>query len=219
MPLPMVHLAVAMEMHKILRVDPRCAFLLGSIAPDAIHMRPGTGPTDKQRVHLFDGGDPDHQRVRALLQQFGAYQGADLGFSAGYAAHVLTDRFWEETIGGPFRASFPGDIDPQVRRTLYYQETDQIDFDLYHQAPWRDAVWEKLASCQPQDFAGLVSADEITRWRDRNLTWFGTLKQEPSIIPTHITRIQIEAFILQAAPRIMEKFREWGFLSTNRAFA
>lgn len=183
MPLPMVHLSVAMEIHNILEMDPDCVFLLGSIAPDAIHMRPGASPTDKQRVHLFDGGDPENERVRALLFEYGAKAG--LKFAAGYAAHLLTDRLWEQALGLPFRDSFPAEFDPKVRRTIYYQETDQIDFDLYHQAPWRGEVWAKLKSCEPRDFAGLLSAQEITAWRERNLNWDAQARARDRAHPHH----------------------------------
>jgi hypothetical protein len=66
MPLPMVHLAVAVRVHEVESRVPSSAFLLGSIAPDAIHMRPGTGRDDKRRVHLVDPHDPGHERICAL---------------------------------------------------------------------------------------------------------------------------------------------------------
>ncbi len=69
MPLPMVHLAVAIQMHRLEQRIPSPDFLLGSIAPDAIHMRPDTGREDKQRVHLAEIPDPDHERVRLSMTQ------------------------------------------------------------------------------------------------------------------------------------------------------
>lgn len=53
MPLPMVHLAIAVQAHKLISSEPTPAFLLGSIAPDAIHMRPNTTRNDKQKTHLW----------------------------------------------------------------------------------------------------------------------------------------------------------------------
>ena len=52
MPLPMIHLAVAVGVHTLAGREPSAAFLLGSIAPDAIHMRDGADRSDKERTHL-----------------------------------------------------------------------------------------------------------------------------------------------------------------------
>ena len=64
MPLPMIHLAVAREYAKAsanfagLINCPE--YYLGSISPDAVHMRPGTGKSDKGITHLLPGicGEP-----------------------------------------------------------------------------------------------------------------------------------------------------------------
>lgn len=66
MPLPMIHLAVAREYAKAsanfagLINCPE--YYLGSISPDAVHMRPGTGKSDKGITHLLS---------RAELELFG----------------------------------------------------------------------------------------------------------------------------------------------------
>lgn len=98
---------------------------------------------------------------------------------------------------------------PLDGRALYYLETDQIDFDLFHQMPWRKAVWSMLATTQPADFAGLLSAEEITRWRDRTLNWFEKLKIEPGIVPVHITYSDVQVFINQAAGETLKIFKMW----------
>ena len=68
MPLPMVHLSVA---HLLIRdhgYPASPAFYLGSIAPDAIHARPGTESRDKRRVHLVgEGGLVDPGRDEGVV--------------------------------------------------------------------------------------------------------------------------------------------------------
>jgi hypothetical protein len=167
MPLPMVHLTVAVRRYESDGTLPP-AFLLGSLAPDAIHMRPGAGREDKARTHLLAPPDTaDHAAIRDLL---GRYRTADrelADFAAGYAAHLLTDRHWAEAVYRPFRRALPPTLDPVSRRELYYRETDQLDFDLYHHMPWRPRVWELLALAPARDFAGLLKAAEIGRSSDR----------------------------------------------------
>ena len=130
MPLLMVHLAVAVRMHDLDESTPSPDFLLGSIAPDAIHMRAGSGSDDKQRVHLSELHDPQHDRLRELLAQSGSPKLSTMGFAEGYVAHILIDHLWGDKIGDSFRRSIPPDLPPQERASLHYLETDQIDIDL-----------------------------------------------------------------------------------------
>lgn len=205
MPLPMVHLAVAVQMHALMDSSASPDFLLGSIAPDAIHMRAGSGRDDKRMIHLSETNDPENERVRSFLEQIGSC--GQLGFAEGYASHILTDRLWV----GRFDAFFTNKMTPQLtreeRRTLYYLETDQIDFDLYHQASWRSEVWSRLASAQPKEFGSLLTAEEISRWRDRTLIWFDQLKQEPKITPVYFTSTDVQLFIGHAAKKVIEFFK------------
>lgn len=69
MPLPMAHLAVAVRIQNLVDRNSFPNFLLGSIAPDAIHMRPGSGPDDKQRGHLSESDVLLYERARLLCVQ------------------------------------------------------------------------------------------------------------------------------------------------------
>lgn len=69
MPLPMVHLAVVVNMQRNEARDLSPNLLLGSIAPDAIHMRRDTGHHDKLCVHLADQEELRYARARKLLTQ------------------------------------------------------------------------------------------------------------------------------------------------------
>lgn len=206
MPLPMIHLAIAVELgtHDPLYMSP--AFLLGSIAPDAIHMRPDATRDDKRSTHLIKhpGGFPQDDEIQALLQ------GETPVFEMGYAAHILTDSLWRQTILETFKSRIPDKLDQAAHRTLYYQDTDQIDFDLYHQAAWRAEVWDKLAQAEAVDFPPLLTGAEIDGWRDRTLRWFTELKQEPGITPQYITGPMVQDFISAAAEHVGTHLRQWG---------
>jgi len=210
MPLPMVHLAIAVRTHELIGSELTPAFLLGSIAPDAIHMRPNTTRNDKQKTHLLpDASDPKDQHIGRLLDRYRARGPKAIDFAEGYAAHILVDRAWTETVLESLRRQLPAAMPHAELRSLYYQESDQVDFDLYHKAPWRPAVWGLLAQAQPIDFEPLLAADEIARWRDRTLNWFESLKQEPMIEPAYITAVLVQAFVLEMANMLAPYLREW----------
>lgn len=214
MPLPMIHLAIAVQLGAQHAPCLSPGFLLGSIAPDAIHMRPNTNRDDKRVTHLIDelGGFPIDADIRALIQEHLTAQSPLPLFALGYAAHILTDSLWRRTLLETFQSRIPADLDQATYRTLYYQETDQIDFNLYHQAGWRAEVWEKLAAAAAVDFPPLLTGDEIDGWRVRTVRWFTEIKSEPGITPQYITDAMAHTFIDSAADHVAEQLGSWGLL-------
>lgn len=202
MPLPMVHLAVVVQAHALACHPLTPEFLLGCLAPDAIHMRVHSNLEDKVRVHLRVSEVSELEalaHVRILIDE---NRPSD-PFVAGYAAHLLTDHWWRREVIEPFAAQLPPGTTREERRAWYYQETDQIDFDLYHREPWRENVWALLTAASAPNFAPYLTADEIHRWRVRTLDWFENLKQEPGIVPKAITGGVVDAFIEDSARRIL----------------
>jgi hypothetical protein len=97
MPLPMVHVSIAVKLWEnegVSEIPP--SFLLGSIAPDAIHMRKNTNREDKKYTHFnIESGnnlDPIKEKYRNYIAQ---NPDSDWHwFVRGYFAHVLTDYYW-----------------------------------------------------------------------------------------------------------------------------
>ncbi len=208
MPLPMVHLAVAVELCDALGWETSPAFLLGTLAPDAIHMRSGSTREDKSRVHLHQAiSDQGPPAVRRLFEDLVTQDARLHDLALGYAVHLLTDALWVERVFCAFRAAVALPRDQE--RALYYQETDEVDRLLFQGAPWRPAVWRALAAAQPADLPGLLSADEIGRWRDRTLAWFDTLPAAPGP-PRHLTLARIRAFIAACAASLHSELVGWG---------
>jgi hypothetical protein len=222
MPLPMVHLSIAhclIHDHGHPNIP---AFYLGSIAPDAIHMRPGTEQTDKHVVHFVDQDGLQRERLHALLAQGGPVRqvgegtSADLvgaEFVAGYAAHILTDLAWRAEIILPFRQTRVEQMPYSELRTLYYNECDKLDFDLYEEEPWRPAVWEMLRVAEAREvgLAGeppLLTAGEIDGWRVRTLGWFDAHREKANYAPQYITRELVWPFIPRTAARVAAQLAE-----------
>ena len=208
MPLPMVHLAVAIQLCEQHSRDASPDFLLGSIAPDAIHMRPGTDQHDKRRVHLKDLTDEKCERVRSLFIKYYGDSGEVSEFAEGYAAHILTDRLWEETVITWFREKAQA-MSEEEQWQLYHDETGQADLYLYQTMPWREEVRRKLGGAEARDFDNLLTAGEIKRWQERVLNWFEKLKEEPGIVPEYITGEVIASFIQQAVEMSDKYLTTW----------
>jgi hypothetical protein len=206
MPLPMVHLAIAVRLAGSGFSGRMPEFLLGSLAPDAIHARPGEEPADKDASHLRSGESlPDPVRIQTLLKDCRSKAEPLPSFAAGYAAHLIADRLWVTTIYADFKRNL-SHLDPEALRNLYYLETDQVDFDLYRRVEWRPTAWDLLARASSPDFSPLLSADEIDRWREHTLHWFDELKQEPGIVPQYITDDLVHDFIERAVEAVSDFF-------------
>jgi hypothetical protein len=211
----MVHLSVAHCLVQDHGYPDSPAFYLGSIAPDAIHMRPGTGQDDKHAVHMLDKSGPRLDWVRALLAEARPAESADLrALIAGYAAHVLTDVAWRAEIILPFRRPRVERMPYPELRALYYNETDKLDIDLYDEQPWRPAVWEKLRAARAEDVelggATLLTAGEIDAWRVRTLGWFEMHRDKADYEPQYITRELVWSFIPHAAAQVAAQLAELG---------
>jgi hypothetical protein len=208
MPLPMVHLSVAVSLCEKEGYFPSPDFLLGSIAPDAIHMRPNTGERDKERVHLLELGASPRELAGLFKAQYGPEGFQSLGFSEGYLAHLLTDRLWWEAVFSPFRKKLPPTLPEKNVRSLYYRDTDQVDLDLYLQSPWRPDAWARLKKATAAGFPLFLAAEEVTQWRDRTLLWYEDPRHEPGVEPVYITRMATQVFIERAATEIAGIFAD-----------
>lgn len=209
MPLPMVHLAIAIKLAESWPSARTPEFLLGSLSPDAIHMRPRAGTAEKDATHYRDAeGKPDLARIQTLLMDGQHSAGFLPAFAAGYAAHLIADRLWIATCYSDFKRQL-AHLDPEARRTLYYLETDQVDFNLYRQTDWRRNVWDQLDRAVAPDFPPLLSASEIESWRERTLHWFDELMKEPKIVPQYITDALAYDFTDRAAKSIADLYSIW----------
>ncbi|EBK2060014.1 hypothetical protein AAL85_24790, partial [Salmonella enterica subsp. enterica serovar Typhi] len=140
MPLPMVHLSVAVSYAEKQGIsDPLGTFFLGNLAPDSIHMREGITKEDKPKTHFFPNEEGDYlsKLKRFYYPLMNQSEECDWNwFVRGYFMHLITDDLW-------FRELYPAFVEKYTKlgrtneeiRMLYYRETDQADFHLYnHQA-------------------------------------------------------------------------------------
>lgn len=209
MPLPMVHLAVVMAMADS---DPTLADsqrLLGSLAPDAIHMRHGWTREDKVRVHLRRYDGTLNPGVGSLLHYDSAAPQAQRDLAEGYVIHLLTDWLWLSDVVAELRSAL-GPVTLDALRAVYYADLDPLDAWLYQTKSWRPLVWKKLEAAEACDLPGLVTAEEIDGWRRRTLAWFDDRAGESIADGRHISRARVEGFVARAGremPTLLVRLR------------
>jgi hypothetical protein len=213
MPLPMVHFAVAWALkdEPYARAFPQ-TFLLGANAPDSIHKRPGWTRADKDVSHLRDEQltDPGRQArltaTRALLARKTGDPQTD-AFTAGYCVHLFTDIIWLNLLYHPvYIARYRADPAPELtEKAAYYNDTNLADLALYRTLPWRPRLWDMLADTRPLGLEGLVSAQEVSLWRDHYLGFYDALDLSAYKPARYLTCEDIHTFIQEAIPLVQEQ--------------
>lgn len=212
MPLPMIHLSVAINIERKMKLEKSPLFFLGSISPDAIHMRSGAGRDDKQKTHCIgETRDKTLDNVREMLRHAKSLNEGDLRtFILGYCAHILTDVVWADTVWKDYLNKL-AQTDLQVNpKVLYYRETDYIDFKIFRESPWRENIWNKLSMTKSPDYMDLLTSEEIEKWKIRTLEWFEDEDKDPKIPPQFIKEAIIEKFISEATDLVYEEILTYG---------
>lgn len=209
MPLPMVHLGVASRYFSGNSVPD--TFVLGSIAPDAIHMRTGTGREDKLRTHFGGKETTPDQLERRYAEWIDRNTSKEWKlYVQGYFAHILTDYLWGIRVYADFKrqAEQSGIAESDIKAS-YYVDTDGVDFALYESSDWKNELWESLVRAPAYAMDSLLSEQEVDKWRLRTIRWFENVENRPVNPPRFITREIVEAFIEQTGDEIRTILKKW----------
>ncbi|WP_167747089.1 zinc dependent phospholipase C family protein [Cohnella luojiensis] len=211
MPLPLVHMCITEHIfrQKGMEVNPK--FLLGSIAPDAIHMRENTTREDKNKTHFnikedYTINEIFQNKMRPFIDDCPEDDQWTM-FAKGYVSHVLTDLIWTQTIYDDFKRKVATEQIEDIR-TLYYAETDQIDSNLFRNEDWRPQAWEALLNCPPVSVPNMLTQEEVEKWKKRILDWHTHPEKEPCIEPKYITEKKVRSFIKDTSSQLISLFEQ-----------
>jgi len=205
MPLPMIHLRVAVKIDIPDNLKTP-EFYLGSISPDAVHMRQGFVPADKVRSHCNARSVDAIDALVPLCDNVRKTSGRKQAFLLGYLIHILTDLFWKDSLYKDFVREYEKDTAPiQEEKMAYYNDTDQLDFAFYEKENWRQAVWEQLETAEGFGVENMISQEEVLAWKQRTLKWYDSGKSQHTNPVKYISYAQQARFTEEAA-RECEKY-------------
>ena len=215
MPLPMVHLLLDNILETKLERQSDPYFLLGSIAPDSIHARPGTTRRDKHVTHLFSNGHGDTEAINAnvanVLQVLKETDKND-EFTKGYCIHTMLDMMWINKVFNVLaRTLRAGGINFNDVRNKYYEETDVCDLYICNNMPWIPGYRELLCRVKPVGFMDLLAAEEVGLWRDEVIGKIDRYngRKLSGYIPHYITYNLVYNFVDGFAQKIINDFKSW----------
>ncbi|QGQ99546.1 hypothetical protein EHS13_34145 [Paenibacillus psychroresistens] len=214
MPWQMVHFAIADKLYKD---KPSSAFLLGSIAPDAIHSRENSNRQDKNRTHLCkkDGSMPDLESLANFcITNLNKFEDLDWNsFVLGYASHVLADLRWTETIWEEYKEKIKQSEDRnEPIKKIYSMEVCQLDFELYKEE-WAGYIFASLADSKVFSIEPYLTDTEISLYRDKTISWLKDPANEPQITLRYITEDAVKEFIKTTSDELSMLIKDWTKLS------
>lgn len=179
MSFPMTHMQVAYKLRcPLVWIERTGDFILGSIAPDAVHFREQYDASMKEASHLWNCGPrwgitTDSKRWKENIVLFWERHKGDANrdFIAGYCVHILTDWLNDLRIWTPFREAKKADLSNlEEFYKQYAKEAFRSDQWLHQISGDREAIWKALSNGRGSTIQGCVTAKDIERQQKSVLT-------------------------------------------------
>lgn len=208
MPYPMVHFAIASE---LCLYKPTSSFLIGSIAPDAIHVRGNITRKEKGVTHFVN--EDNFPSIEVLKEKCLYYLSLNddvdwKDFILGYIAHIYADIRWTETVYINYENEYQGDKD-DIRKT-YSIESNQVEFYLKRSEEWAEAILNKLQIADAYTIEPLLTQIEVSQYRDIKLLWQSDMENDLQIAPMYLREDVIRNFVSKTTIEINDLYEEWG---------
>lgn len=185
MPFPMIHLRIGWNiLNGTGEIKRPADFLLGVLAPDAVHVRAHYHSDMKRVSHLCVGDEKwglitnDQEWQERVLRFLKDNRGSEHGdFLLGYCVHILTDIQNNRKVWTPFRKVNQVVLD-HGGGSLYHQESDKVDYGFYESFPYRKEICRLIEMADGLDLEPIIIGDEVNamkahflneRYRNRQL--------------------------------------------------
>lgn len=175
----MIHMEIA---YRLLEYFPEmkhpAEFILGSVAPDSVHMNPEYDVCMKVRSHMFEGCGPwsdtqDYRRwdsnIYQLFQKAVSENGEYKDFLLGMCVHCLTDYRNDLKIWKKLQKDYIPPMTLEEFRTAYYPEAKGIDQWLYQNSKNTRLIREWLRCANAFSVDGLIVKEELEKQREHLL--------------------------------------------------
>lgn len=222
MSLQMVHMEIAYRLLEYLpQVKYPAELILGSVAPDAVHMAPHFDVDRKIKSHLFEGCGPwgdtqDSERWRRNIDAFfekavaGEKEPARRDFALGICIHCLTDRWNDIRIWKQARNKYLPSMEFEAFREVFYGDYRNIDWWLYQNSPNTTAIRMMLADAAAFSVEGVVDVTELERIREHLLYEQYDVEKVDITSNRFLIKERIEEFMDFATNAIRETLAEKG---------
>lgn len=178
----MIHMEIAYRLLKQLSmVENGAEFILGTVAPDSVHMNQNYEVGMKVSSHMFEfcgkwGDTQDYKRWESNIKDFfyrnaaGNERTKYRDFSLGMCVHCLTDYWNDIKIWKRLQKGYVSAMGFEGFRDAYYAEARAADLWLYQRGGNTETIRSMLLQAEAVGIEGIVDAEEVDTQRNHLLT-------------------------------------------------
>jgi len=165
-------------LERIPQISNAAEFILGSVAPDSVHMNPNYDVNMKVKSHMFEGcgkwsDTQDYQRwkrnIKAFCETAAGKDDADRDFGIGICVHCLTDYWNDIKIWRELQSKNVPPMSIDAFKKAYYPEAQGIDLWLYQNSRNTKLIRKMLSEALAMDVEGMIHKAEVERQRNHLL--------------------------------------------------
>ena len=174
----MIHMEIAYRLlERLPQIENAPEFILGAVAPDAVHMDPGYRVDFKVKSHMFENcgkwsDTQDYQQWKKNISKV-FHKVADReektiyrDFVLGLCVHCLTDYWNDIKIWKKLQSEHIPPLTFEEFRDAYYPEAKGIDLWLYQNSANTYKIRKMLADAVALEVEGLVNKENLERQRN-----------------------------------------------------
>ncbi len=175
----MIHMEIAYRLLKrIPQISNTEEFILGSVAPDSVHMNPDYNVSMKIKSHMFEGcgkwsDTQDYQLWKRNISSFckiAVMKGhAYRDFGIGICVHCLTDYWNDKKIWRKLQGENIPPMNIEEFKKAYYPEAKGIDLWLYQNSKNTKLIRRMLSEAIALNVEGILNKEDIERQRNHLL--------------------------------------------------
>ncbi|MBD5528490.1 MAG: hypothetical protein HDR02_08810 [Lachnospiraceae bacterium] len=200
---PMMHLLIADEIYteKSSSIHSYGDFLLGSIAPDAVHVKENYTREIKDISHYKFDSKSHISYFDTFFDEY--YTSENKDFVVGYLVHLLSDMIWYHSVRVPFKEEFQkAPLQNMSMNEAYYADCEQIEQLMYFEKN-ASRIIETINRGQAYSVEGLIDAEDVKAWKEKLIFDYNN-RENISIQTKYISEQHIRDYIENCAKECTE---------------
>ena len=166
----MTHVIIAEKLYKEFnkKID-YATYILGSTAPDAVHVLADYTPRLKEKSHIFppgvnwgevSKGDDEENWLENIRQYYMANRRSNsTGFFEGYIIHLLSDVYCAIHFFEPFMKSITGDVGE--KKNQFKEESYGVNYYFYERYQKEKNLYQLLSTGKAETMDGVIDKKTI----------------------------------------------------------
>ena len=200
---PMMHLLIADKIYakKFSSFYSYGDFLLGSIAPDAVHVKENYTRELKDISHYKFNSKSSISYFDTFFDKYYASKNKD--FVVGYLIHLLSDMIWYHSIRVPFKERFLKT--PAYNMSMneaYYADCEQIEQLMFWEKD-TSRIIKAIGNSKAYSLEGLIDSEDVEAWKEKLIFEYNN-KRKILLNTTYISDQQVRDYIADCAKKCTE---------------